>query len=699
MEWYGYRGKILNVDLSSGKIEVDELDSDAAHQYLGGAGMNAWLLYKYFSPHTNPLDPGSPLIFGAGPLTGTEFPSSARSTFTALSPLTGIFGDANGGGYFAAMVKQAGYDHIVLRGSAESPCYLHIDRGGQCTLEKADGIWGLDTVETDRALAKKHPGSMIACIGPAGEKMVRYANILSREGSNSWSRTGVGAVMGSKKLKAIVANGRGKIPIKEPERFSQFCEEINSFCASNPRVRVFSRWGTMMQIGIFTSMGLLYSHNCRRLASLKDANKLGIKTFSKSMEYKSRGCYRCPIKCEKEFTLKKEPFAGERGPKHELGYACGLGYNLGIDNLNSVLHLMNRCNSLGLDIIDASSSIATAIELSKEGILTAADTDGMTLTWNDAETVEKLLEKTAKREGFGALLAEGVKSMEKAIGKGADKFSLHIKGMSEPAHSCPPFLLSFAVSTRGGDHLKGMPILIIDSSSKELTKTFYGGTEKGLNLYSHDDKGRVVWWHENYKTIVDSLGTCFFLTTVCLPSGRLEPAELAHAYSLATGMECDGAEIFRKGERVYQIERALNARLGITRADDTVKLRPEKDSWGKGVDLNHPGMLDEYYRYRGCSKDGLPLRRRLEEAGLAEIADDLEREGKLGKEETGTGIPLETLVAPLSKEYTMPRTKADEMTEKIVKDKKLMELLSGPGTLDLVGSYIETKRKINDFLK
>jgi aldehyde:ferredoxin oxidoreductase len=701
MEWYGYRGRILNVDLSSGKTEEEELDINAVQQYLGGAGINAWLLHRHTTPSTGPFDSECPLIFGAGPLVGTEFPSSARSTFTSISPLTGIFGDANGGGYFAAMVKLAGYDHIVVRGISESPCYLNIDRTGKCTIEKADELWGLDCVETDRALAKKHPGSMTACIGPAGEKMVRYANILGREGGNSWSRTGIGAVMGSKKLKAIVANGRGKIPVREPERFSKFCEELVSFCSSNPRVKVFSRWGTMMQIGIFTAQGLLYHHNCRHKADLKYANRLGLRSFCKAAEHRSKGCYRCPIKCEKEYTLKNKPFAGERGPKHELGYACAFGYNVGIENLNSVLHLTNRCNALGLDVIDASSSVATAIELFQEGILTPADTGGMTLRWNDPETTEKLVEMTAAREGFGNLLAEGVREMEKSVGKGAEKFSLHIKGMTEPAHCCPPFILSFSVSTRGGDHLKGMPILLTDSSPStvELTKALYGGTEKGIDMYSHDDKGRVVWWHENYKTIVDSLGTCFFLTTVCLPNGRLEPAELAEAYSLATGIECDGAELFRKGERAYQLERAINAGRGITRNEDTFRLRPEKDSWGQGVDLNHPGMLDEYYSYRGCSKDGLPLRRRLGEAGMAEIADALEQAGKLGVEEPDNYISLETIISPLAKEFTAPRTKADDVGERIVKDKKIMELVSGPGTIDLAGSYIEIRRKVKDFMK
>ncbi|MHC9542021.1 MAG: aldehyde ferredoxin oxidoreductase family protein [Vulcanimicrobiota bacterium] len=660
MEWFGYRGKILNVDLSSGKIEAEELDRDAVRRFLGGSGLNAWLLYKHLPHNASPLDPESPLIFGAGPLVGTEFPCSARSTFTALSPLTGIFGDANGGGYFAAMVKLAGYDHIVLRGAAESPCYLYIDRSGTCTLEKADGIWGLDVFDTDSTLAKKHSGSMVACIGPAGENTVPFANILTHDGGNSWSRTGVGAVMGSKKLKAIVANGRGKIPIAKPEDFSRFCDELSRFCTSNPHVKGFSQSGTMRNCEVFSSRGFLYHHNYRFQADMKYCGKLDIESFNNATESKSKGCYRCPIKCEKDYTLKDGPFKGEHGSKYEVGYACASGYSLGIEDVNSVLHITNHCNGLGMDLFEATTSICTAIDLFQEGILTAADTDGMTLEWNNVEMVDTLLEKTAKREGFGALLAQGSRAMEKAIGKGTEKFTVHIKGMTDPAPSCPPFILSLAVGTRGGDHQKGFPTLLADAPAKELTEALYGGTDGGFDLNSHEDKGRVIWWHENYKMIGDSMGSCFFLNTLGLANSRLEPAKFASAYSFATGMDCDGAELFIKGERAYQLERAFNALHGVTRTDDTFKASREKDGWGHGVDLNHPGMLDEYYQYRGCSKDGLPLRRRLEEAGLKDIADALEQEGKLGKEETDTYITLEKLAAPNSKELTIPEAEAGE---------------------------------------
>jgi aldehyde:ferredoxin oxidoreductase len=659
MEWYGYRGRVLVVDLSAATVESEELDFDAARRFLGGSGLNAWLLYRYLPREPKPLSPESPLIFGAGPLTGTEFPCSARSTFTALSPLTGIFGDANGGGYFAAMVKQAGYDHIVILGASESPCCLYIDRTGACAIEKADDVWGLDVFETDKTLSRKHPGSMVACIGPAGENGVPFANILTHEGGNSWSRTGVGAVMGSKKLKAIVANGRGRIPVKDSERFSAFCDDLSGFCASEPRVKGFTVTGTMRNCDVFTSKGLLYHSNYKYAADLEYGGKVGFDAFNKATEWKSKGCYRCPIKCEKGYTIKDDPFKGEQGSKYEVGYACASGYNLGIDNVNSILHITNHCNALGMDLFEASTSICTAIDLFRDGVITSADTDGMALNWNDVEMADRLLEKTARREGFGEVLAEGSRAMEKSIGRGAERFTVQIKGMTDPAPSCPPFILSLAVGTRGGDHQKGFPTLLEDAPAKELTKALYGGTDEGFDMNSHEDKGRVIWWHENYKMVGDSIGTCFFLNTMGLACAKLEPAKFARAYSYATGLECDGAELFMKGERAYQVEKAINALRGVTRADDSFKASREKEGWGHDTDLNHPGMLDEYYRYRGCSKDGLPLRRRLEEAGLGDIADALEREGKLGTEEPDSYLELQKLAAPMSKEITLTAAAAE----------------------------------------
>ena len=225
-DWFGYRGCTLKVDLSRETLEIQELRPEDAQSFLGGAGLNAWLLFQQINPTVDPLCPENPLIFGAGPLVGTKFPCAARTTFTTLSPLTGIFGDANGGGLFGMMVKRAGFDHLVIEGKASTPCYLLITPDTGCSIQSAKDLWGLDVVETDRTLAKMHPGSKVACIGPAGENMVRFANILTHEGGNSWSRTGVGAVMGSKNLKAIVVKGKGSVPVKDAEAVAEFSASI-----------------------------------------------------------------------------------------------------------------------------------------------------------------------------------------------------------------------------------------------------------------------------------------------------------------------------------------------------------------------------------------------------------------------------------------------------------------------------------------
>ncbi|MDQ7824026.1 MAG: aldehyde ferredoxin oxidoreductase C-terminal domain-containing protein [Candidatus Eremiobacteraeota bacterium] len=696
MAWYGYRGKILDIDLSSRTAKALELDAIEAQNFIGGAGLNAWLLYKSFRPDITPLSPENPLIFGAGPLTATSYPASSRSTFTALSPLTGIFGDANGGGYFATMVRQAGYDHLIVRGASDRPCYILIGRKGECTIEEAGDLWGMDVPETDRVLGERHKGSMAASIGTAGEKLVSYANILTRGGGNSWSRTGMGAVMGSKRLKAIVANGREKIMLHDEEGFKSLSEKIKHLSQTDTRSMVFSRWGTVMQISLFAAMGLLYGNNLSHRLSLKEAGRIGITPFSRETDFTVQGCYRCPLKCEKRYTLKNNPHKGEEGHKYELGYACSLGFNVGINNVNEVLHLADVCNTLGLDMVEFSSSAATAIELFREGILKHADTDGIELDWNRPAAVEALARKVAKREGIGDLLAGGVRKMAETLGGDAHKFAIHFKGLSEPAHDSPPFLLSFSVATRGGDHLKGMPILLLDGENRELAATLFGATKETMDLYSNGDKGRAIWWHENYKTMIDSLGICFFLATVLLPAGNLTAAQCAEAYRAATGYQKGGRDLFLAGERAYLVEKAINARLGVDRSRDCMKARQEAGSWGSSANLDHPGMLDEYYHYRGCSQEGLLLGERLKEAGLTAVAKDLEREGKLGKE------PVYSVYRSLALAYREPpaapgKKAGESLKEKVTSNKKLMETLTGDGVVNTAIKSVEIKRSLRKF--
>ena len=631
MGWYGYRGRILRVDLSARTITTEALERGDLRSFVGGAGLNAWLLYQGVQPSLSPLDPSNPLIFGAGPLVGTGFPSSSRSTFTTLSPLTGIFGDANGGGFFGGAVKRAGFDHIVVLGASETPCCLVLRGDGEATLEDARALWGRDTLETHQMLQRAYPGGAAACIGPAGEQQVRYASIVTNSTANSWARTGVGAVMGSKKLKAIVALGTDPVPVADPRGFSVLSRKVNEWAATSPSGRLFSKVGTTIHVGLLPALGYSFKQNGRLPVSVSEASRIDWTAFQQQTETRAHGCHSCALKCGKRYRVKAGEHAGEEGYRYDATYAHALGFNLGITDLGTLLHLGDLSNRLGFDIIEFSGSVGLAIDLFRQGVLDRGDTDGLELDWGAGRSIAILAGRVARREGFGAVLAEGSKRAAAAIGRGAETYSQHSKGMSETAPSSPALVLGYAVSPRGGDHMKaGIPILNMNRRNVDLSRQLFGGTSAGADPSSHVDKGRVVWWHENYKMATDCLGICFYLTSTLLPTHKMLPEDLAEAYRVTTGLDMDGEALLGAGERGVQVEKALNARLGIGRADDAFTTRPERSAWSNDVDLDHPGMLDEYYDYRGCSPDGLPTRLRLGALGLGAIADDLEREGRLG---------------------------------------------------------------------
>jgi aldehyde:ferredoxin oxidoreductase len=688
---FGFAGKILDVDLGSRKMQTVEMTSQDAVNFLGGAGFNARLLYQRCGDSTRPFDPENPVIFGAGPLVGTSFPASGRSTFTSLSPLTGIFGDASGGGFFGVKVKLAGYDHLVIQGVSSTPCYLLLQEDGQSTIEDASEFWGKDTMATDRLLREKYPGSAVACIGVAGEKLVHYANIVTNDGSNAWGRTGIGAVMGSKKLKAIVACGKGKLRVQDEAGMKRISEEMKRAVEELLPSRLFSQHGTMMVFNAHTAKGLMYGYNCRKRCTLQDAASLDIASFYKAVEWKKKGCYGCPVRCEQHFTIRGGAFQGEEGPKYDIVNPIMLGFNLGIQDISAVLHLSILANKLGLDIIEFGSVLATAIDLYKAGILDGSQLDGIALDWGNVEAIEKLTHKIIAREGIGDVLAQGLVKISQHLGQPAARYALHIKGMSEPAQSAPSYLLAYAVSTRGGDHLKGAPYL----PDPSLAAGFFQGTKKSLDSFSHVDKGRSVWWHENYKIMQDSLGVCYFLAKTLLPAGYLLPHHLAQGFAAATGIHMDASGMLMAGERVYQLEKAFNAKRGISRTQDTCVRREEPDSWGQKIDLDHPCMLDEYYQYRGCSRDGLPLRERLAEVGLTDVADELASKDRLGQKPClGEYKPI-FVAAPFwespayQKEH---RIKTGVM--RFLARPWLFRLISNPGTLKFFARIMAAKRSL-----
>ena len=631
---FGWRGKILTVDLSKNKIRAEALPEEFAEKYIGGAGVNARLLYDLtcHHPQADALSPESPIIFGCGPMVGTAFPCAPRFTVTAKSPLTGIFGDTNAGGFFGVSFKQAGYDHIVIRGKADSPSALLIERGSEPRIVDASDIWGLDMYATDTALQKKYGSCETARIGPAGERLVKYACIMSgKKRVSSNGRTGMGCVMGSKNLKAIIVKIKDyeTVPVADEKTLSVLAKKYRDAWLKGPGTVMKRQYGTltlMSQKGEYERI-----KNDQQFISQEQLDAYDLEDFVNNYKTGQTACYRCPVACSQKWELKEGAYKGDKGDKIEYGHMLNLGPLLGVFDFPAMLHLSDVCNRLGMDCIQFGYNLAMAMECFQKGFIDTRETGGIALQWGDAQLIEKMMRMTAAREVFGDILAQGPVEMTSRLGSDTAACVSHIKGQSF-TYSCSygvPMSLAASVATRGGDHLKGHPFAAIIGHEEMLEKMFGKDLPDGIADHDTPDAtGRVVWWSENYKMIMDCLGICFL--PVINANVWSEPLimirEMGEMYKTITGR--DPSALFESAERAYQVERCFNALQGITRKDDSWRgnLRGGKDP------IDHPGMLDEYYLYRGCSQEGLPTRKRLEEIGLADVAEDLLKSKKLSEE-------------------------------------------------------------------
>jgi len=633
-ETYGWTGKILMVDLSQGKISQQDIPEDYLEKYIGGAGINARLLYDLTRQHprVDALSSESPIIFGCGPMVGTTFPCAPRFTVTAKSPLTGIFGDSNAGGWFGARIKQAGYDHIVITGKADHPTALLIGPGRDVQLVDASDLWGLDVFETDIAIHEKYGECETARIGPAGENLVKYACLLSgtsRTSSNG--RTGMGCVMGAKKLKAIIVKSKGAeaVPVADAAAVREISKQYREAWNKGPGTTMKREYGTltlMSQKGEYERV-----KNDQQFITEEELDAYDLEDFVKKYKTGQTACYRCPVGCSQKWEIGDGAYKGDKGDKVEYGHMLNLGPLLGIFDFSAMLHLADLSNRMGMDCIQFGYNAAMAMECFQKGLIGTADTGGMELPWGDDRRIEGLMRMTAAREGFGDILAEGPEEIVTRLGQDTAVCRSHIKGQSF-TYSCSygvPMSLAASVATRGGDHLKGHPFAAIIGHEEMLEKMF--GKDLPDGIADHDSpvaKGRVVWWSENYKMVMDCLGICFLpiINANVWSEPLIMVREMGEMYRAITGR--DPKPLFVSAERAYQIERCFNALQGITRKDDGWKgnLRGGDDP------IHHPGMLEEYYLYRGCSNDGLPTRKRLEEIGLSDVAADLEKDGKLSEE-------------------------------------------------------------------
>ncbi|MTI82644.1 MAG: aldehyde ferredoxin oxidoreductase [Firmicutes bacterium] len=619
-KWFGWSGTILEVDLTSQTVSKKELPQYLAFNYLGQSGINARLLYEMVPPGINPYDPKAPLIFGVGPLAGTLAPCSGRFTVTFKSPLTGIFGDSNCGGHWGPELKLAGYDHIVITGKADHPVYLWIDND-RVEIKDARHLWGKNTWETDDIIKQEiaQNSAQVACIGPAGENLVRFAAIICNH-ARAAARCGPGAVMGAKNLKGIAVRGDRGVRVATPAAFKEAVDEAVDAILKDPLYEVASTFGTTAITGLAQLLGFLPTRNFQA-STFDGAENLRGETIMEKRVIKNKGCYNCPVSCSRFCQVNEGHYAGTAGEGPEYESVTAFGSKCGNDNLDAVLHANMLCNQLGLDTISTGNTIAWAMECYEKGILSRENLDGE-LKWGDHGAIVELINKIAFRQGAVNLLAEGAPIASKNVG--GEEFVVHSKGMDYPAvdiRGTKGMALSFAVSPRGGDHLKGLPLY-------EVAPDVYAGDikeEVGIEItpeYSQQyaTKARLMYWHENWHCVVDSLGLCKLEGIALKP---LLPRHFTKLLSTATGWNLTPEELEQAGERIWNLERLFIMREGITKEDDLPPRRlleePISSGPAQGMKLDrkkYEEMLAEYYSLRGWDENGIPKPEKLRALNL-----------------------------------------------------------------------------------
>lgn len=626
----GYVGRYLWVDLGDGTIEPRELSVEFAGKFLGGNGFGVKLLWDKVGPSVDPLSPQNVLIIATGPLCGTAWPTSGRVEAISKSPLTGIYGDSNSGGFFGPELKFTGYDMLVITGRASTPLYLWINEG-KARLEDASRLWGLDTIETEEAIRKEKGDERIkvACIGPAGENIVRYAAIQVTP-NRSLARSGIGAVMGAKKLKAIAVRGTQKVPIAHPHEFTALARKMHQRIIKNEAYPSVSRYGTPGLVMIVNEIGRFPSYNFKA-GDFERARDICGETLRERFFVKDTGCFACPVKCDKVYRVRDGEFAGTTTSSLEYETLNSLGSGIGNDNLAAIIAANDRCDRLGLDTISTGRSISFAMELYEKGILTKKDTGGFALEWGDYHVALQLIEQIAKRQGLGALLADGVRRAAKEIGHGAEYYAMEVKGQEIPAQdgrAQQSMGLAHITSTRGADHLKAFPTIDETGYPNEVIRR-YGRKYLPEMADPHATKYKpfLVKDGEDFGAVVDSVGVCksggtFVMAEIYWP-------EIAEGLTYATGLEFTADELKTIGERIYNLMRAYDAIHGITRADDRLPRRfteePSPSAGARGQIAHAEEMLDEYYALRGWDKKlGWPTTATLDRLGLPDVAARLE---------------------------------------------------------------------------
>lgn len=627
------RGDILRVNLLSGMVSNEPISEKLMLDFVGGRGINGRILYDETERGLDPLSPEAPLIFGVGPLTGTPSPASGRWVITAKSPMTGIFGEAHAGGYWGAELRYAGHEHLIITGKANKPIYLLIE-DERVEIRDANHLWGKNVWETQKLIREELGDSrvQIACIGPGGENLVKWACVINGL-TKSAGRCGMGAVMGSKNLKAIAVRGHGGVKVAKPIEFMNAVQETKRIIREHPNYKNFSKYGTMLIANSLYDNGRLTFKNIQTTRQEGYNEKLRAENFIVHT-VKHKACFGCPCGCGHRYVVKEGPFAGIAGDGTELTTFMNL-VGVGIEDWGAMFKATELCNLYGLDTASAGVVLQGAFECYQRGLLTQKDTDGLALEWGNVDVVLELLRKTAYREGFGNILAESTVGAAKKIGKGADKYFFHIKGLDMLLVMHSAFIgsaLCYATSTRGADHLRGLPTTEFYVFNEPLIRKRFGHLDfKALtSKYGFKDKAPITVWHQHFSVLFDSLPMCTFNGEWMLAQG-IDVDNMAELLSSATGIDYSSRALMKAAERIYNVEHMFNVREGIRRKDDTVPWRyfeepcPDGPDKGRLIDVEKWEKLkDEYYDERGWDREtGIPTKKKLAELGLEGLVKDL----------------------------------------------------------------------------
>lgn len=615
---YGYWGKKLEVDLTKGLANVERIGEPIFKKYLGGVGIAAKVILDEVGPNVDPLGPDNVLVFAVGPFQGTTIPGSGKWIVASRSPLTGIWADSCAGGNWGPEFKRTGFDAVVIRGRAKSPVYLWI-YDGEAEMRDASEVWGKTTSKTDREIRANlgEPKAKVACIGPAGERLVKFANIVNEHGFAG--RCGIGAVMGSKNLKAIAVRGTMAVEVAKPDKLARYSKDLTR--KIHGATVGFRKYGTTASAkSLHDNRGYGLTKNWRE-GTFDKINEIDGDHFLE-ITVSPVACPPCPIACHRHTKVDKPSKYAYDGHGPEYETIAMLGWLNIVSDAKAIGYMGHLCNEYGVDTITTGSMLGFTAECYERGWVTKEDLDGVEIRWGDADSMITLIHRIAKRKGFGNVLAEGVRRAAEYVGHDAPNIIVHVKGLDYPAHdprAIYPLIINYATGTRGACHQRGF---VADGYGGEFIPEW--GIPEKFERYDMKNAAYIAAKYQDWAVLFNSLVQCEYM-----PFGGLTLTDQVNLLRYVTGWDVDLRSVAEIAERIFNLQRMIDVYYGISSKDDTAPLRvfeALKDGKSAGkVPLPFKKSLKEYYELRGWNSDGKPTVEKLAELGLIEI---LSRKGR-----------------------------------------------------------------------